>query len=321
MESQKTVFIFPGQGSQYTGMALDFYEKSRRVKLLFESASDIYKMDMKKLIGEGPDEALKQTNIAQPAVHLANLASARYLEESGTKPAGAAGHSLGEYAALCLCSVISEEDSFRLVKARSEAMNEAIRALNEKSGGDAGGGMAAVLGLPPEQVETLVNSWREEGEKAGLEGGVQLYTANFNSPKQTVISGTISALEKGEKLFKENGARRVIRLKVAGPFHCPLMAEAALKFKEALSAVVFKKAEIPFFSNVTGAPAENAEELAALAERQITAPVRWTQEEAAIAALAPELVLETGPGTVLSGLWKESGSPIRCLPAGRVPTP
>jgi len=310
MKDRKTIFIFPGQGSQFTGMALDFYDSSPAVRRLFETASGIYEADMKKLISEGPDEALRRTNIAQPAVHLANLSCARYLQEKGITPAGAAGHSLGEYAALCICSVISEEDSFRLVRARSEAMNEAIEDLSRKSGG--AGGMAAVLGLPPEKVEALVNGWRE----GGLE---DIYAANFNSPGQTVISGALSSLEKAGKMLKENGARRVIPLKVAGPFHSPLMGGAALKFKEALRNTAFNNAALPFFSNVTGERAEEAGELAALAFDQITAPVRWTREEAAITALAPGLVLETGPGAVLCGLWKESGSPVQCLPAGSVP--
>jgi [acyl-carrier-protein] S-malonyltransferase len=170
-------------------------------------------------------------------------------------------------------------------------------------------GMAAVLGLPPGEVESLIDAWRD----AGLEG---LYAANINSPRQLVVSGRAEALSEAEKRFKEAGARRVVRLAVAGPFHSPLMKEAAESFRPVLEQVTFKDPVIPFYSNVTGTKIKSGEEIKRLALLQITSPVRWVDEEKAIIAAGGfAQVLEAGPGTVLQGLWKEI-SGIPCLGAG-----
>jgi [acyl-carrier-protein] S-malonyltransferase len=152
-----------------------------------------------------------------------------------------------------------------------------------------------------------------EWTAAGLAG---LHAANYNSPNQVVVAGTAAALAEAETRFKEAGAKRVIRLKVAGPFHSPLVADAAEEFAAVLQSASFADPALPLFSNVTGARISSGEEARKLALRQITEPVRWTAEETAIAALAPAAVLEVGPGKVLQGLWKDSGSAVACLPAG-----
>ncbi|MDR2759027.1 MAG: ACP S-malonyltransferase, partial [Spirochaetaceae bacterium] len=239
---------------------------------------------------EADGETLKRSDIAQPAVTLANLAAAVYLGEQGIRPGACAGFSLGEYAALVTAGVIDAGTCFRLVKARGKAMQDTADRLN--AGGPAGApGMAAIIGLEQEKVEALIARW-----KAG--GLADLYGANFNSRSQVVVSGTAAALGEAETRFKEAGARRVVRLQVAGPFHSPLIAGAAEVFGPVLAAAEFKDPSIPLFSNVSGGRVGSGAEAKALALRQITEPVRWTTEEGAVAALGIDAVLETGPGKV-----------------------
>jgi [acyl-carrier-protein] S-malonyltransferase len=346
---KKFAFLFPGQGAQYQGMALDFLETgSAAVKALFDLSSRITGKDMQALLRDADAETLMRTDVSQPAITLANLAAAAYLKELGIKPVACAGFSLGEYAALAVAGVVSAEDCFRLVKARGTFMQEAadrlradaihadrdqgtadllradeIRAARDISGdtdisGDITPGMAAVIGLSPKQVEALIAEWAA----SGLSG---LYAANINSPRQTVISGTAAALNEAEKRFKEAGARRVIRLKVAGPFHSPLIAGAAEKFRPVLEAAAFHDPLIPLFSNVTGKRVSSGEEAKKLALEQITKAVRWTEEEKALNEAGSggidggfDAVLEAGPGKVLQGLWKDSGSALPCYLAGTV---
>jgi [acyl-carrier-protein] S-malonyltransferase len=307
------VFLFPGQGAQYTGMALDLLETGgAALKELFSLASDIIGRDMKALLGESDAETLKRTDISQPAISLANLAAAAFLAEKGLGPVGCAGFSLGEYAALAVSGIISAEDCFRLVKERGRAM----QAVSEKlKAGDQSPGMAAIIGLAPERIESLIAQWKEEGNEALAD----LYAANINSIKQTVVSGTAAALAEGTRRFTEAGARRVVPLAVAGPFHSPLMAEAAEEFRPFLEKAAFKDPSIPFYSNVSGKRVLSGEEAKKLALAQITFPVRWTEEEAAIQESGGfEVCLEAGPGRVLQGLWKDTGSPLPCLAAGKV---
>ena len=322
MNKDKVIYLFPGQGAQYTGMALDLLAASGAVKSLFDTASAVCGKDMKALL-ESDAETLKRTDVSQPAVTLANLAAAAVLAEAGYTPAVCAGFSLGEYAALVTAGVIGVEDCFRLVQARGEAMQRSADRLRESGGGSPPGmaqppgmarppGMAAVIGLAPERVEALIAEW----SAAGLQC---LYAANINSPKQTVISGTAAALAEAETRFKEAGARRVLRLQVAGPFHSPLIADAAEAFGPVLEAVEFRDPHIPLYSNVTGKRIGSGREAKKLALAQITSPVRWVDEEAAIAADGGfDTCLEAGPGKVLQGLWRDSGSGIPCYAAGTV---
>jgi [acyl-carrier-protein] S-malonyltransferase len=182
-------------------------------------------------------------------------------------------------------------------------MQEASGLLAESG---AAPGMAAVLGLDGEQVDDLLAQWKLE----------DLYAANYNSRRQVVVSGSAAALALAEKRFKEAGARRVLALKVAGPFHSPLMAGAAERFAPFLARVSFNDPRIPFYSNVTGKAAATGAGIRELALTQITAPVRWISEEESIAASGVDILLETGPGKTLQGLWKETGSPLPCLGAG-----
>ena len=312
MNKKNVVYLFPGQGAQYSGMALDFLS-SNAVKILFEIASEIFGKDAKELLNSDA-ETLKRTDVSQPTITLANLAAAVYLGERGYSPVTCAGFSLGEYAALVTSGIVDAADCLRIVKARGEAMQKVSDTLRE-AGGDAAPGMAAIVGLSPEKVEELIADWSAAGLK-------DLYAANINSPKQVVVSGTAAALSEAETRFKEAGAKRVIRLQVAGPFHCPLMADVAHVLKSVLEAVVFRDPVIPIYSNVTGKLISSGEEAKKLALLHITNPVRWVEEEAAIAAVSAkagaEACLEVGPGKVLQGLWKDSGSEIPVFAAGTV---
>ena len=304
----KAFFLFPGQGAQFPGMALDLLERGGDgVKHVFSLASEVFGKDMAALLRDSSPEELKQTDVSQPAITLANLAAAAYLAEKGLKPSGAAGFSLGEYSALAAAGVISAEDCLFLVAKRGEAMQAAIDRINQNDPKPPG--MAAVIGLAPEQVEALIAGWRKDGL-------TDLNAANINSPRQVAVSGSAAALEEAEKRFKEAGAKRFMRLQVAGPYHSPFMKEAAAEFDVHLDKARFNDPAIPVFSNVTGRQISGGEEAKALAHRHILEGVRWTDEEASLALLAPDALLEVGPGKVLQGLWKDTGSAIPCHGAG-----
>jgi len=324
MTEKKVFFLFPGQGSQYPGMGLDLLEVSTEAKKIFDTASAVLGLDMAALIRDSDEETLKRTDVSQSAISAASLAAAACLKEQGITPTACAGFSLGEYPALASAGILSVEDCFRLTDARGKAMQAAVDRIQQTSGNDAPG-MAAIIGLTPEQVEELITEWKlnaiNSGDASEAEAAVDrvlcdIYAANINSPKQTVVSGSAAALAEAEKRFKEAGARRFRRLQVSGPFHSPFMKEAAEAFAPALESVVFNDPVIPVFSNVTGKQLRTGAEAKALALRQIMEGVRWTSEEAALAALRPEAFLETGPGQVLQGLWRDTGSEIPCYAAG-----
>ena len=310
-------FLFPGQGAQYQGMAIDFLEsqsfKINREKLtrLFSVASEIAGKDMVSLLRNSGAEFLKRTDVSQPAITIANLAAASCLVENGIKPAGCAGFSLGEYAALAITGVITEEDCLELVTARGKAMQAVVDKMIADAG-NASPGMAAVTGLDPVRIESLVTEWKSKDPVFG-----ELFIANYNSPKQTVVSGSANALAKAENLFTEAGARNYIRLEVAGPFHSPFMKPAEEEFRPSLEKVKFNDPAIPLYSNVTGQRVLTGEEAKKLALKQITGAVRWTDTEAAIAGAGGiDICLETGPGRTLQRFWRDTGSKIICAAAG-----
>ncbi len=291
----KTCYLFPGQGAQYPGMGRDFYETSKAVRELFELASDASKIDLKRLIFEGGEEELKQTRNTQLSVALIGMASALCAREHGIPADGCAGFSVGEWPALAEAGVISARDMFFLVGERGRLMEEAGR----RSGGST---MSAVLNLAPEAIEAAI-------AKAGLK---QVWVANYNSPTQSVISGTEADVAAAEVAVKEAGAKRAIRLKVSGAFHSPIMAYARDGFAEVLSDVEFSDPRIMLFSNVKGAAVSSGAEARKLAVEQVVSPVRWIDEEKAILAAGFAQCAETGPGTVLAGLWKAVAGEVPC---------
>jgi len=296
-----TCYLFPGQGSQYPGMGYDLYEHSKEVRLLFEEASDNSGRDFAKLLFKGSEEELRCTENTQIAVTLVNLASSRILAEYGIVPDICAGFSLGEYSALCQAGVIERGDLFSLVQLRGEAMERASRALDSAEGSP---GMMAVIGLEIDSVKNAIMDIES------------IYVANHSSPSQVVLAGTNRAMSIAEERLNEVGAIRIVRLKVSGPFHSPLMAAAKEEFSEHITNTPFSDPAISIFVNVTGKTLKSGESAKKYCLDQLISPVQWVASELGIMELSPRRVLETGPGAVLGGLWKSLRNGLKCEAAG-----
>lgn len=278
-------YIFPGQGSQYVGMGKDLCERSAAARALFERADAALGVPLSRICFEGPEEELKQTRNTQPAIYLHSMAVASLVDRSGV--AMAAGHSLGEYSALVFAGAMAFEDGLRLVRLRGESM--------QRAGEEQKGTMAAVVGLAPAAVEELC-------AEASASGVVQC--ANFNSPGQIVISGSVDGVRKAMELAKARGAKLVKELVVSGAFHSPLMQGARDGLRKALASTPIKDAEIPVYANVTAKPVQKAEEIRTLLAAQLTSAVRWEESVVAMAAAGATAFVEIGPGKVLQGLIK-----------------
>lgn len=287
----KTLFLFPGQGTQYPGMAHDFYDASAEVRELFEFASEIVKIDLKKLIFEGTEEDLKKTINTQLSVALAARSAARVLHSKGISAQGCGGFSLGEWPALVEAGIIPEGSLFSALKVRGELMDKAVEKLGKPAG------MSAIMFLDPDTIVKTIAENKIEN----------VYPANFNSPVQVVISGLEASLAQAEELLKAAGAKKVIRLRVSGPFHSPLISYAQDGLREYLQDIPFSDPKIAFYANVNGKPVTTGAEAKECAIQQVTGAVRWTDEEASMKADSYDRVLEVGPGTVLQGLWKSAG--------------
>lgn len=297
--SKKFAFLFPGQGAQEPGMLKDICEAFPIARKILDKISEITGVDMPKLMWESDASVLSRSDNSQLAITAASVATMKVLEEKGVVPASAMGFSLGEFPALYAAGVLSFEDVIKVVQKRGQIMQAVCERIASENEGHAPG-MSAILGLPPEKVTEIAN---------GIDN---VYAANLNSVKQTVISGTYDGLEAAEKAFAEAGARRCVRLAVAGPFHSPLMQKAADEFEKAIADVTFNDPKIPLFSNVTGKQVMSGEEAKKSAVLHLTNPVRWTDEEAVLGAMMTEdaanewKVIEVGPGRVLGGLWKQT---------------
>ncbi|OGU18943.1 MAG: [acyl-carrier-protein] S-malonyltransferase [Ignavibacteria bacterium GWA2_55_25] len=278
-------FVFPGQGSQYVGMGKDLNEQSSTAQELFRQADAILNVPLSRLCFEGPEEELRQTKNTQPAIFLHSMALA--MSYRGPRGAMAAGHSLGEYSALVYAGALTWEDGLRLVRLRGELMQQA--------GVDRPGTMAAIIGLDP---KTVVDAC----ERA-LEAGI-VQAANFNSPGQIVISGSVPGVRRAMELAKERGAKLVKELPVSGAFHSPLMESAQEGLKEALENTPIRDASIPVYANVTAQPVRDAGGIRQLLLQQLTSPVRWEESVAAMASAGASTFVEIGPGKVLQGLVK-----------------
>ncbi|MEO8167648.1 MAG: ACP S-malonyltransferase [bacterium] len=281
----KTAFIFPGQGSQYVGMGKDFFDSDADSQRLFARADDILGVPLSKICFEGPDDELKQTRNTQPAIFLHSMVVLNKLQ--GVQADMAAGHSLGEYSALVAAKAISFEDGLSLVRLRGELM--------QKAGDEQKGTMAAIVGLMPEAVETIC----KEASAAGI-----VQTANFNSPGQIVISGSVEGVRRGLELAKAAGAKLVKELVVSGAFHSPLMSGASDGLKKKLDATKIVDASIPVYANVTAEPMTKAEDIRDMLFRQLTSPVRWEESVIHMVRDGADSFLEIGPGKVLQGLAK-----------------
>jgi [acyl-carrier-protein] S-malonyltransferase len=290
------VFLFPGQGSQSVGMGKAFYESYDSVKRLFEEASDVTGKDLRTLCFEGPDTTLVQTDNVQPAITLVNLACLQVLREEGMEPAAVAGHSVGEYSALCAAGAISFADAMRLVQIRGAAM----KAEAERHPGS----MAAVFGLSADVLGALC-------EEAGA-GAVQV--ANHNTPTQIVITGTSDGVQTVAKAAKARGAKLVVPLKVSGPWHSRFMAGAQEPLRQALAQTDVSAPRIETIANLTATPyTSGPEDIRSALVEQIVSPVLWARSMAALVARGYRTFIEVGPGRVLSGLMKDAGRDLRIM--------
>lgn len=278
-------YVFPGQGSQFSGMGKDLYDSHSEAKALFEKANQILGFSLTNIMFEGSVDDLKETRVTQPAIFIHSVAVSRVLGNA-FKPDMVAGHSLGEFSALASIGVLSFEDGLRLVSQRAQAMQEACGL--EK------GTMAAVLGLEDGVVEQVCDQ---------TEGVV--VAANYNCPGQLVISGAYSAVASACESLKEKGARRALILPVGGAFHSPLMEPAREKLAAAIEQTPFTQASCPIYQNVVAQAVTDAEQIKSNLIAQLTAPVRWTQSVHQMASDGATLFTEVGPGKVLQGLVKK----------------
>ena len=278
-------YVFPGQGAQYVGMGKDLYDKSSKARDLFYKANSILKFKITDLMFEGTEEDLRQTNVTQPAIFLHSVILAKVMGED-FRPDMVAGHSLGEFSALVANETLSFEEGLHLVIKRADAMQKACEAEAST--------MAAILGLDDDTVEDICDSIDDI-----------VVPANYNSPGQLVISGTMNGVEQAMAKATEAGAKRVIPLKVGGAFHSPLMEPARMELAEAIQAAKFNRGICSIYQNVTGQSVTDPEIIKTNLISQLTSPVRWTQIMQNMLADGVNEVIEVGPGKVLQGLFKK----------------
>lgn len=278
-------YVFPGQGAQFSGMGKDLYEQSELARSLFAKANEILGFDIQSIMFEGSDEALKQTNVTQPAIFLHSTILAACLGESFA-PAMVAGHSLGEFSALVANKTLTFEDGLRLVAKRADAMQKACELAPST--------MAAILGLEDEVVERIC---------AGIDGVV--VPANYNCPGQLVISGSLAAIEEACTQLSAAGAKRALVLQVGGAFHSPLMEPAREELAAAIEATHFAQPICPVYQNVNAQAVTDPAQIKANLVTQLTGAVRWTQIMQNMLADGCTEVVEVGPGKVLQGLFKK----------------
>ena len=284
---KKTAFLFPGQGSQFVGMGLDFYQEFPFVKDIFDMTDEVTRLNISRLCFKGPMEELTQTVNLQPAVTAVNLAVLAAMEKEGIQPDLTAGHSLGEYAALHASEVLDRGNTVRAVMRRGELMHR--EALKQQ------GAMVALIGISLKAVEDLINAVRSEGVVS---------IANHNAENQIVITGSPEPVRKIAGLASEQKAKAVT-LNVSGAWHSDLMKGAEAEFAEFLSAMAFKDAKTPVVQNVTGDVATGADTIRDHMVKQLCSPVRWYDSVCRLMDLKTEVFVEIGPGKVLSNLVKK----------------
>jgi [acyl-carrier-protein] S-malonyltransferase len=291
----KIGLIFPGQGSQYVGMGKDLYDRYAPVRNIFEEANAALGFDIAKVCFQGPEETLKLTAHTQPAILAAAVAVLSVMQaEQEIVPAAAAGHSLGEYAALVAAGGLRFRDAVRLVHLRGKFMQEAVPIGT--------GAMAALMGMTGPEVESLC---REAAQ------GEILSPANFNSPGQIVIAGHSGAVERAVKIVGAQPGKKAVPLPVSAPFHCPLMKPAAERLEKELNQVEVGKLRFPVLSNAAADFYPGEEKIRELLIKQVVQPVRWEECMQKLIDTKPSMVLEVGPGKVLSGLMRRINRDVK----------
>jgi len=304
-----TTFLFPGQGAQKLGMAIDLVDRYPRARAVFETGREILGRDFLAICRDGPEEELSSTRVSQPAIFLHSMAVLEVLGDrfgvaapfcrAGTARA-TAGLSLGEYSALVFAGSLEFEDALRIVGRRGEWMQEACDA--------APGAMVSIMGLAAEAVEDVVESLRAAGHRVNV--------ANYNSDEQTVVSGASDDIGVATARLKEAGARRATPLRVAGAYHSPLMASATRKLEPLLREVRIRAPLVAFYGNVRGALLSDPEEIRDGLIRQVEGSVRWKQIARALVDGGVTKAFEVGPGTVLRGLMRNVSRDVEVTPVG-----
>jgi [acyl-carrier-protein] S-malonyltransferase len=290
-------FLFPGQGSQFVGMGADLYAKFPKARDVYDRAEQVLEMPVRKLSFEGPDEELRQTRYTQPAILTHSLAALAALPK--LSPVLAAGHSLGEYSALYAAGALGFDSVMQLVKRRGALMY----AEGEKNPGT----MAAIIGMEAAAVEQLC-----------AEVGGVVVPANYNEPKQTVVSGEIPAVKRVVELAKSRGALKAVLLPVSGAFHSPLLKESAAEFADYLGRFEIRTPAFPVIANVTGQPVTTTDQVRDCLARQLISPVRWVATMASAKSLGGIGFLEIGPGNVLAGLARRIDRELSVTAVGKV---
>jgi len=283
--TKKAVFIFPGQGSQSVGMGKQLLTEFPHLGKYFTKSSEILGYDLEKLCFSGPEEKLNDTLYTQPAIFTVSFIYNKILKENGIKPEATAGHSLGEYSALCSAGVFSFVDGLKLVKKRAELMSQAIPAGR--------GSMAAIIGMDIAVIEDICND---------TTGIVEI--ANINCPGQIIISGETEAIKSAMEMASQQGAKKVIELKVSGPFHSSLMEDIKSNFAEVINKVTFQDPQIPVIANVTADNLQGTENIKNELLQQLTARVDWQGSMQNLINKGHLLFVEAGPGRVLKGLMR-----------------
>lgn len=277
-------FVFPGQGSQFTGMGKDWYDSYPEARAMMLRANDILGFSLTDVMFEGTDEELRQTRVTQPAIFLHSIVNCQL--STTLSPDMVAGHSLGEFSALVAAGVLGWEDALRLVSERALAMQEACELQS--------GTMAAVLGMADDGVVDICNSIDDV-----------VVAANFNCPGQVVISGSVTGIDAACKNLKEAGAKRALKLSVGGAFHSPLMQPAADRLEKAIIATIFNTPICPVYQNVSALGETDKDVIKKQLLEQLTSPVRWTQSVQQMIADGATAFYEFGPGDVLKGLIRK----------------
>jgi len=299
--SERRAFLFPGQASQYVGMAQDLCEKFSLARELFSRANQVLGFDIQQICFAGPEEKLTQTDVTQPAIFIHSAIVTRLLVEKGMLPDMVAGHSLGEYSALFAAGVLDFDEALLLVKRRGELM--------QRAGVENPGTMAAIVGLDPAEVEAVC----QEASSMGV-----VVPANFNSPGQIAISGSVAGVQQAMTLAKAKGAKLAKQLAVGGAFHSPLMAGAREGLRDGLQKAHFREAACPIYLNVTAKPTTEANELRQRLDEQLTSPVRWIEIVENMIADSATQFYEVGPGNVLAGLLKRINKNFAAKTVGKV---